>query len=90
VKVSFSRLLVVMQEYRRGPDEPGGGGPTGEVQEKPLVLNCGPAGVRANEPALIAADALVQEIPVTRRLFTAALLLLRPTGALAWIAGHAV
>jgi hypothetical protein len=46
--------------------------------------------VRANEPALIAADALVQEIPVTRRLFTAALLLLRPTGALAWIAGHAV
>lgn len=51
----------------------------------------GGRGRRRTRPgAFIAADALVQEIPVTRRLFTAALVLLRPTGALAWIAGHAV
>jgi hypothetical protein len=39
VKVSFSRPPLLVQEYRRGADESGGGGPTGEVQWNPLVLN---------------------------------------------------
>ena len=63
VNVSFSRPRLLVQEYGRGTDEPGCGGPTGEAQLKPLVLNWGPPGRAANEPAVIAAVALAQEIP---------------------------
>lgn len=38
VKDSLFRLCPAVQEYERGA-EPGRGGPTGEVQAKPFVLN---------------------------------------------------